>query len=48
MKFLCFLRYEILKTMLTDLGLKNINWYGSFKGEPYDWNSYATVVTAQK
>ncbi|WP_341877637.1 class I SAM-dependent methyltransferase [Defluviitalea saccharophila] len=42
------LRYEILKTMLTDLGLKNINWYGSFKGEPYDWNSYATVVTAQK
>lgn len=42
------LRYEILKMMLTDLGLKNINWYGSFKGEPYDWNSYATVVTAQK
>lgn len=42
------LRYEEFKTMLVDLGLKNIEWYGNFNGVPYEWDSYATVVTAQK
>lgn len=42
------LRYEILKEMLFDLNLKNIKWFGNFKAEPYEWNSYATVVTARK
>lgn len=42
------LRFEGLKTMLSDLGLKNIRFYGNFSEDPYDWNSYATVVAAQK
>ena len=42
------LRYEALKAILSELKLENLNWYGSFKGEPYEWNSYAIVVTAKK
>ncbi|WP_058486204.1 class I SAM-dependent methyltransferase [Defluviitalea phaphyphila] len=42
------LRFEELKTILYDLGFKNMEWYGNFNGVPYQWDSYATVVTAQK
>lgn len=42
------LRYETLKSILLELGLKNIQWYGNFNGDPYEWDSYATIVTAQK
>lgn len=42
------LRKKIIETMLTEIGYVNAQFFGNFKGDAYDENSYATIFIAEK